>query len=489
MKNKEGKTFERELPKGYKVALAIDAKDKKIGLIFNVIAIISLIVIMAIASVPLLLNKERLLESEYYYSIAIYLFVLMIAYIIIHELVHGIAYKISTGEKLTFGLTLTCAFCGVPKIFTYRKTALAAVLAPTIVLSLVMLPLMVVYYFINAYTYLMLALIFAMHLGGCCCDIYIAYLLLVKYKDDRTLMNDTGPKMTLLVYDEASLESYDEATQSFVDSFNQAEDTAKDTEEKRKKKEKNAFAISIITIVVLSLGALLMLAITVNKYTGLMLYEEAPRFYKLVSLYMTVSFVIGIVYCVATMKKHGGFKALIAVLLIIFAFPILFIAAAQGSTNISHTTDIENYGIYDYPEKMPDFFPKEITEEMTPVKFSYYYDNSWDWCYELYLEVKMTEQEYDSYKSQYSGKLVACWYADSYTEYVMKDCLNLYEGEEYDYASNPDIKKIIFNDKDKTVIFWTMYGLDPFYFENSAFFERFSIEPRLYEEQTAKKNK
>jgi len=41
--------------------------------------------------------------------------------------------------------------------------------------------------------------IFALHLGGCSGDIYITYLLLKKYRDPRTLMNDTGPKMTLYV--------------------------------------------------------------------------------------------------------------------------------------------------------------------------------------------------------------------------------------------------------------------------------------------------
>ncbi|MBQ8145660.1 MAG: DUF3267 domain-containing protein [Clostridia bacterium] len=485
MKNKEGKSFERELPKGYKIALTINAKDKKTAIIFNLVSILVLIVVVAIAFVPFIFDFDRLIASEYTYTLPIWLFVLMIVYIFLHELIHGIAYKIQTGEKLTFGMSVSCAFCGVPKIFTYRKTALIAVLAPTVIISGVLLPALVVCYFINAYTYLLLAFIFGMHLGGCCCDIYIAYLLLEKYKDDRTLMNDTGPKMTLFVYDETIGDTYDEATVNFINEFNFVNSEEHNNEMKNKSKENGALVASIVCIVFFILGALLFAMILYTKYANLLLYEKPLPLFKLMSFYLTLICIIGIIYSAITLRKHMAFKCLLAVIMVIFAMPAILLSGTQGG-DVSQTTDIDNYGVYDYPEYMPDYFPKTITNEMTPVTYSYYFDYSWDWCYELYLETEMTDGEYEKYKSQYSDKLVECWYDSSYLEYVMRDEPNLRRNDDGDYyMSCPTIKKIIFNDETKTVIFWAVIGSDPFYLENSAFFEKFQIDPLVYEKKTA----
>ena len=52
------KNFERELPEGYKQALYINAKDKKFGIIFNMIALAIMVIVMVIANLPLYINGE-----------------------------------------------------------------------------------------------------------------------------------------------------------------------------------------------------------------------------------------------------------------------------------------------------------------------------------------------------------------------------------------------------------------------------------------------
>ncbi|MCQ2122483.1 MAG: DUF3267 domain-containing protein, partial [Fibrobacter sp.] len=61
----------------------------------------------------------------------------MLVYIVLHELVHGAVYKLLTGQKLTFGFKASVAYCGVPDIYVYRRTALAALLAPFVVFDIV----------------------------------------------------------------------------------------------------------------------------------------------------------------------------------------------------------------------------------------------------------------------------------------------------------------------------------------------------------------
>ena len=197
--------FERELPQGYRQVFYLNAKSVKVGVILNLVAIAVLAVIMMIAVVALaLLADEYKLDTDPVRAlIALWVFLLaMIAYIVLHELVHGIAYKSLTGEKLTFGLSWSCAFCGVPKVYTYRKTALIALVSPLIVFSVVLIALTVALYFVSPIYYLMSAFLFGLHLGGCCGDIYVTLLFLFKFKDKRTLMRDTGPEQFFYVIEE-----------------------------------------------------------------------------------------------------------------------------------------------------------------------------------------------------------------------------------------------------------------------------------------------
>ena len=207
MKNAKNANFERELPSGYKQALYINAKDAKFGIIFNLIALAVLAVVMVLAVLALHMS-DRLTPGIMDMDpaemlVAYFIFIaVMTAYIVLHELVHGIAYKRLTGEKLTFGMSWSCAFCGVPHIFTYRKTALIAVVAPFAVFTVLFIPILILLYFVNPLYYLMMAVIFGLHLGGCSGDLYVLYLLTAKFKDKKTLMRDTGPEQYFYVPEE-----------------------------------------------------------------------------------------------------------------------------------------------------------------------------------------------------------------------------------------------------------------------------------------------
>ena len=198
MKTTQEQNFERELPAGYKQALYINAKDPKFGIIFNLIALAVLAVIMVLAVLALRLGgklSSDILDMEYAQFLIAYavFFGSMIGYIVLHELV--------TGEKLTFGLSWSCAFCGVPNIYTYRRTALISVVAPFALFTLLMLPLLIILYFVSPLYFLIVAFIFGLHVGGCSGDLYVLYLLTARFKDKKVLMRDTGPEQFFYVPD------------------------------------------------------------------------------------------------------------------------------------------------------------------------------------------------------------------------------------------------------------------------------------------------
>ncbi|MBR7141282.1 MAG: DUF3267 domain-containing protein [Clostridia bacterium] len=188
----------KELPDGYECIYHINAKDTKIGLIMNVFALVIMVVVMAICVLPLILAPE--VDWGKYDIVAIIItFLCYFAYIVLHELVHGIAYKSLTKEKLTFGLSWSCAFCGVPNVYVNRKTALISLTAPLIVFTLLFTALTVVLYFVNTFYYLCASLLLSLHLGGCVGDIYMTALFLFKFKQKDLLMRDTGPEQFVYI--------------------------------------------------------------------------------------------------------------------------------------------------------------------------------------------------------------------------------------------------------------------------------------------------
>lgn len=195
------KTFEKDLPEGYKQVYHLDARQAKFGIIFNTIAVLVFAVVAVIAFAVLHYSGVELsflIGAETMIAYLVFM-LLMVVYIVLHELVHGIAYKSLTGEKLTFGMSWSCAFCGVPNIYTYRKTALVALTSPLIVFSVIFIALTVVMYFVSPIYYLVFAFLFGLHLGGCSGDIYVTILFMTKFKNKSTLMRDTGPEQFFYV--------------------------------------------------------------------------------------------------------------------------------------------------------------------------------------------------------------------------------------------------------------------------------------------------
>lgn len=180
------------LPEGYRLVREIDAvEDKKFGLSLTLAALL----LMAAAGAAAWALRFRngsfsgLLMPEPTELLAFCLGSL--AYLVLHELTHGLVYKLLTGGKLRFGLSWSCAWCGVPDIYVTRKTALAALLAPLVVYSVIFLLLLELSADWLAVAWL---LMFAVHIGGCVGDLYCAWLLF-RLRGD-VLMRDTGPKQS-----------------------------------------------------------------------------------------------------------------------------------------------------------------------------------------------------------------------------------------------------------------------------------------------------
>ena len=215
MSKDRSKNFVREIPEGYEKVFYLNAKNKKAGIILNLAALIGFVLIFIPAR--LLLGAFVEMPENSYLHISIGVLVgcaLSLVYMVLHELTHGAAYKITTGEKLTYGISWSCAFCGVPHIYVYRKYLIISCLAPFVIFSAAFMAAIGIWFVvminssalasIGIIVYMALVTLFALHFGGCAGDLFIAGLLLFKYRDKDTLAKDTGPEQTIYVKKEVT---------------------------------------------------------------------------------------------------------------------------------------------------------------------------------------------------------------------------------------------------------------------------------------------
>lgn len=185
------RTFERQLPSGYQEVFSVDAENKKTVVIMN---IATLLIFAGFAVLFYYLIRPTDFFGNFSWLRSAIFILALPAYIVLHELVHGAVYKCLTHEKLTFGMTLSVAYCGVPNIFVYRRTAMLSLLAPFVLFSLIFGALVLI--LSNPWDKMYAAFALALHIAGCVGDLYDTLLFVFKLRDPAILMQDTGPKQT-----------------------------------------------------------------------------------------------------------------------------------------------------------------------------------------------------------------------------------------------------------------------------------------------------
>lgn len=184
--------YEETLPEGYREALVIDAGSGKLSSKLKTITVLTDALLFGV--IYFIYAKPRMDEIAADFSIikCVGFIAAYILYIIMHELTHGIVYKLLTKQKLTFGFQPPVAYCGVPGIYAYRITALLSLLAPLTVFSILFAG---TFFIVNdPFVKVLILALSALHLAGCVGDLYNIGLFLFKFKNAAVLRKDTGPK-------------------------------------------------------------------------------------------------------------------------------------------------------------------------------------------------------------------------------------------------------------------------------------------------------
>ena len=182
------------LPEGYSKEFGIDLqKNKKLMLLVNGIAI-AIMIPMAFLGALAVPFASFFDSDEIWYMPLLKASVLMlgyIAYIVFHELVHGIFMKHFSGVKPKYGFTLMYAYAGSSAYFN-KKSYIIIALAPVVIWGAVLGVLCAV---LPQSWFWVVYLIQIGNISGAAGDFYVTFKFLKLPKD--ILVNDTGVAMTV----------------------------------------------------------------------------------------------------------------------------------------------------------------------------------------------------------------------------------------------------------------------------------------------------
>ena len=179
------------LPEGYHEYYSLDLqKDKKTAVLVNALAVLIMLAMFVPMILVIPLSESFRLDTGTILRLAV-LVVSLIVYIVLHELVHGIAMKSCGTKKVKYGFTALYAFAGSDDYYdksAYIYIALAPVALFGILLAVVT-PLVPRAWFWVVY------FIQIMNLSGAAGDLYVTVKFSRFPKD--ILIRDHGVGMTV----------------------------------------------------------------------------------------------------------------------------------------------------------------------------------------------------------------------------------------------------------------------------------------------------
>lgn len=184
----------RTLPEGYQEIYSVDLKkDKKAAVIVNAAAIVIAVLLCVPMHfyIPITTLYDMQSGLGAYIMRFVALFLLMIAYMVLHELVHGVAMKMCGTKKVKYGINGLYAFAGSADYYG-KKAYIFIALAPVVLWGIV---LAVINAFVPEAWFWVVYLLQVINLSGAAGDLFVTVKFSRFPKD--ILVRDYGVGMTV----------------------------------------------------------------------------------------------------------------------------------------------------------------------------------------------------------------------------------------------------------------------------------------------------
>lgn len=180
-----------QLPPGYVAVKTVDLqKDKKLALLVNGLAVLLLLLMFFAANHFQPLSAALRFYFQHWWLFFVFA-AAIVAYIVLHELVHGLFIRIFSGKKARYGFVGMYAFAGSDSYFDKRSYLIIA-LAPVVIWGLVLLALNLL---LPREWFWFIYWLQIMNISGAAGDFYITWLMTRLPAD--VLTGDAGVSMII----------------------------------------------------------------------------------------------------------------------------------------------------------------------------------------------------------------------------------------------------------------------------------------------------
>lgn len=164
---------------------------------------------------------------------------------------------------------------------------------------------------------------------------------------------------------------------------------------------------------------------------------------------------------------------------IIIAMMLSLSACDFGSKRV---TDIQQYGKLENYIKLPEFFPDSV-EDYSVNAYAYNLESWMDVCYEIFLDITVTESQFDELLSDVMSNSVKCYYSDGFHEVVFQDSYTIFNDDQNQaVVGYADIEKIVYNPDTYRIVFVAFHANDTgvYPLKDVAYFNCFNIDENEY---------
>lgn len=167
-------------------------------------------------------------------------------------------------------------------------------------------------------------------------------------------------------------------------------------------------------------------------------------------------------------------------ILIIIAMMLSLSACDFGSKRV---TDIKQYGKFEYYIELPEFFPDSV-EGYSVNSYAYNLESWMDVCHEIFLDITVTESQFDELLSEFMSNGEECYYSDGFYEVVFQDSYSILNNDDNEKPAvgYADIEKIIYNPETHRIVFVCFHANDTgvYPLKDVAYFNCFNIDENEY---------
>ena len=200
------------------------------------------------------------------------------------------------------------------------------------------------------------------------------------------------------------------------------------------------------------------------------------------------------------MKKICSVAILLLICFMFTGCTAIILGVTVATMGTRFYNDPAEYG-KDWLEDVPEFLPTNI-DEYEVVTYSYTLYEYFDTCYEIFLEINATQEQFDdiisSVKSAEKSFIESeTPYAEGYFEIVFEDIYERQHGEViekddgFEHVGYACIEKVIYNPQSRKIVFVCIHAHDTNVHdvEHLRYFYRFALTPEQYVEYLPKVDK